>query len=275
MRFKRVLHVFRNTPQGRETLLGAAELCHATRSQLHVYLPGEPRFTLQLDADLIEVPLDRSYTLDPETARRHAEEALERTGVTAHWVEPSHRLASTMPVIQARFHVMSCPRSLSTPAPSPLPVTLGSRVRRLVRSAPFPLLIPTAPHLGWSRVTAFFAGSKHALRALLWARDIASNAGVPLEILTHAERGAVRQAERALKESGLEESLGPHWRVLEAPAFTSLLWEVPRESLVVAGAFGRSGVKAQFLGSRTEAMLAHLPNPLFLVGPAAPAPEES
>lgn len=272
---KRILHVFRNTPQGRETLLGAAAFCRATRAQLHLYLPTEPRFTLQLDADLIEVPLDRSYTLDPATAREHAEEVLATAGVAGHWVEPSHHLASTMPVVEGRFHIMSCPRSLSAPSPSPLPVSLGSRVRRLLRSAPFPFFLPTVPHLGWSSVTVFFAGSKHAVRALEWARTLARHAGLPLQVITHTESGAVAAAEAALRSAGLLEELQPHWRVVDAPSFTSLLWEVPRESLVVAGAFGRSGVKAQLLGSRTEAMLAHLPNPLFLVGPAAPGPSAS
>jgi len=275
MWLKRVLHVFRNTPQGRETLLGAAQLCRASRMQLHVYIPAEPRFTLQLDADLLEIPLDRSYNSDPDTARGHAEAALHTGGITPHWVEASHNLASTMPVVQGRFHVMSCPKSLSTPSPSPLPVGLGSRVRRLVRSAPFPLLIPTAPHIPWNSVTVFFAGSQHAVRALLWARVIAESAGLPIQIITHDEPGAARDAERALESNDLLESLGPRWKVVDSPSFTSLLWEVPRESLVVAGAFGRTGVKAQILGSRTEAMIAHLPNPLFLVGPAAPGPSES
>ncbi len=274
MWLKRVLHVFRNTPQGRETLLGAAEFCRTSRMQLHVYVPVEPRFTLQLDADLIEIPLDRSYTLDPDTARRHGQMILETAGVPARWVEPSHKLASTMPVVEGRFHVMSCPRSLSTPSPGPFPGSLGNRVRRLVRSAPFPLLIPTVPHLAWDSVTVFFAGSEHALRALLWARGIAESAGLPIQILTHDEPGAAREAERALEAVGLLETLGPLWRVVDAPSFTSLLWEVQRESLVVAGAFGHSGVKAHFLGSRTEAILAHLPNPLFLVGPSAPGPSE-
>ncbi|HHQ49000.1 MAG TPA: universal stress protein [Acidobacteria bacterium] len=127
----------------------------------------------------------------------------------------------------------------------------------------------------WNSVTVFFAGSKHALRALLWARTIAQSADIPIRVITHDQAGAARAAEKALKNANLLEELAPHWQVTDAPSFTSLLWEVPRESLVVAGAFGRSGVKAQLLGSRTEAILAHLPNPLFLVGPAAPGPSKS
>jgi len=240
--------------------------------QLHLHVPREPRFTLQLDADLVEIPLDRSYTLDRESAREHAQQVLEMSGVNPHWVEPSHHLASTMPVIQDRFHVMSCPRSLSAASPVPFPGSLGSRVRRIVRSAPFPLLIPTVPHMDWDSITVFFAGSHHAMTALLWAREIATASGIPLRILTHDEPGAAREAERSLDEAGLLDELGTAWKIVDAPSFTSLLWEVPRTSLVVAGAFGRSGVKAQLFGSRTETILAHLPHPLFLVGPESPGP---
>ncbi len=264
----RIFHVFRNTPNGRETLGAAARLCRATGLQLHLWIPEETRFALQLENDLVEIPLDDSYRVDPETAREHAISVLSRFDVAPHWAESTHLLASTMPVIQARYHLMSCPRVLST-----APVgALGNRVRQLVRMAPFPIAIFPSPAPPWDRLAVFFGGSSHALRALAWARWLADHSDLPLEVITHDEGNAVERCAAALEEAGLLEEIQPVWRRLKAPSFHALLWEVAPTSLVVAAAFGHAGVKARLFGSRTEILQAHLPNSLLLVGPRTPGP---
>ncbi len=264
----RVFHVFRNTPNGRETLAGAARLCSLTGLQLHVWIPEERRFTLQLDHDLVEIPLNTSYLLDLETAAGHAREILDRFGVIPHWVSSTHLLASTMPVIQARYHLMSCPRILSTG-----PVgALGNRVRQLVRVAPFPTVIFPVPRLEWERITLFFGGSAHSLRALAWARTLAEHAGLPLEVITHDEGQAVERCSEALARAGILDEIEPLWRRIPAPSFHALLWDIEPTSLVVAAAFGHGGVKARLFGSRTELLQEHLPNPVLLVGPRATEP---
>ena len=264
----RIFHVFRNTPNGRETLASAARLCRQTGLQLHLWIPEETRFTLQLEDDLVEIPLDTSYRLDPETARDHALEVVGGFGITPHWVSSTHLLASTMPVVQARYHLMSCPRVLST-----APVgALGNRVRQLVRVAPFPMVVFPAPALPWDGITVFFGGSAHSLRALGWARALSRHSGLPLRVITHDTGDAVHRCRAALEEAGLLDEIDPAWSRVAASSFTSLLWDVRPTEMVVAAAFGRSGVKARLFGSRTEMLQAHLPNPLLLVGPRAAGP---
>ena len=273
MHLSRVFHVFRNTPLGRETTLGAAYVCRRTGGQLYLYRPTQPRFTLQLKDELVEVTLDGSYVADLSTVESHATALLEAEGVPLRWLAPSHMLASTMPVLAGDFDLMTCPRSLSDPPAGLAPGLLGTRVRRLVRAAPFPLLILTTPFVEWDTITVFFAGSAHAVRALTWARDLAAAAGAPCTVITHDEGNALERATTALEQNGWLEEVQPRWQVLTTGQFNDCLWEVPRTALVVAGAFGHSGIKARLLGSRTELLQSALPNPLLLVGPRAKIPE--
>ncbi len=275
MKLMRILHVYRNTPLGRETLLGAAYLCRRTGMQLAVYIPRgpEPRFTLNFELDLVEVQLDGSYLISPETAELHARELVEAQGLVLRLVEPSHRVASTLPELPSDFDMMTCPRSLSDSSGAILPGRLGSRVRRLVRAATFPVMILPVPALAWDRVVTFFGGSRYSLAALEWGKTLARSAGVPFELITVDDGDAAARAHAALAEAGLLKELEPCWEVVEETPFVEALWKVPRTALVTAGAFGHSGIKATMFGSRTEIIQSHLPNPILLVGPRAGAPE--
>lgn len=273
MKLMRILHVYRNTPLGRETLLGAAYLCRRTGMQLAVHIPREERFTLNFDRDLVEVQLDSSYLISPETAELHARELVEAQGLALRLVEPSHRVASTLPELPSSFDMMTCPRSLSESSETILPGLLGSRVRRLVRAATFPVMILPVPAMEWDRVITFFGGSPFSLNALAWGRTLARSAGVPFELITVNEERALSRARTALAEAGLMEELERSWRIVDGAPFVEALWEVPRTALVTAGAFGHSGIKATMFGSRTEIIQSHLPNPLLLAGPRAGVPE--
>ncbi len=272
MRLKRVLHVFRNTPIGRETLLGALHLCSSTGMQLYLYRPHTPRFTLQFANELIEIPLDASFTRDQRTARRHAEELSAEHHTVIHWVSNHHQLASTLPVIPDTFDLMTSPHSIAGPGQQGSAAFVGSRVRRLIRTAHHPVVILPAPFVPWDRITVFFAGSSHAVCALAWARAIAQASGVPYQVLTHDEGNAVAKASQALESNGWLKDIQANWRILPKGAFENNLWDVPRTSLIVAGAFGSGGVKARLFGSRTELLLSQLVNPFLLVGPHATMP---
>ncbi len=269
----RILHVYRNTPLGRETLIGAAYLCRRTGMQLSVSIPHQDRFALNFDQDLVEIQLDKSYLSSPDTAVERAQTLLESQGQPLRLVEPTHKVASTLPELPADFHMMTSPRSVSDP-PSPLvPPILGSRVRRLVRAASFPILVLHAPALEWDRVVTFFDGSEHALHALHWGRTIASSAGVPFEVFTVDEGKAARRARSALKKAGLLAEIEPVWRVIEGGSFIEALWEVPRKALVTAGAYGHWALTATVHESRTELLQSRLPNPILLVGPNSGEPK--
>ncbi|NOZ78601.1 MAG: hypothetical protein GXP48_05370 [Acidobacteria bacterium] len=272
MRLKRVLHVFRNTPVGRETLLGALHLCSMTGMQLYLYRPEVPRFTLQFEDELIEVPLDASYVQDHRTAKRHAEELCAGKRSTIHWIKTHHQLASTLPVIPDDFDLMTCPHSLAGQGHERGGGIVGSRVRRLIRTAPHPVIILPAPLVEWDQITVFFEGSSHAVCALAWARALAKAAGMTYQVFTQDEGHAVARASQALESNGWLKEVQQRWRILPKGPFENNLWEVPRTSLVVAGAFGSSGVKARLFGSRTEMLLSQLVNPFFLVGPNARKP---
>ncbi len=270
MRLKRIFHVFRNTPLGRETLLGAAHLCRLTGMELDVYIPREERFALHLGGDLVEIRLDRSYLTSPGTAEGRVRALLEPLGVLHRLVGPDHRVASTLPEVPVDFELMSCPRSLVEPPTALAPGRLGAAVRRLVRSAPFPVAVMPVPAIEWDRVAVMVGGSEPALAALAWARGVADAADVPLEVLTVDEEEARERAREALSRAGFEEGPGRSWRVVPGP-FEEALWEVPRTALVFAGAFGQRGIRAKLLGSRAETIQRTLPNPLVLVGPSCPA----
>ena len=272
MRLKRVLHVFRNTPIGRETLLGALHLCSMTGMQLYLYRPHTPRFTLQFADELIEIPLDASFIRDQRTARRHAEELAAQKRTVIHWVDTHHQLASTMPVIRDDFDLITSPHSIGGPGQDGSAAFVGSGVRRLIRTAHHPVVILPAPLVEWDQISVFFAGSSHAVCALAWARALSKAAGVPYQVLTHDEGKAVANASKALEANGWLKEVQPHWHILPKGSFENNLWEVPRTSLVVAGAFGSSGVKARLFGSRTELLLSSLVTPFFLVGPNARRP---
>jgi nucleotide-binding universal stress UspA family protein len=273
VRFKRVFHVFQNTPLGREMLLGAVHLCRSTGAQLYLFRPVEPRFTIQLADELIEVPLDSTYLESPETAKQHADDLVSGAGLRPHWVEPSHRLASTMPVLLAEFEILACSRSFSDPPSRLAPGQLGSHIRRLIKTGRFPVLILSSPTLEWDRLTVFFGGSQHALKALAWARTVATAAGLDYTVFTEQENGTVDRAEAVLADAGWLEEVRPRWQIIPAGSFPSSLWQVPRTSLVVAGAFGQGALKARLFGSRVELLQSQLPNPLLLVGPSSDPPE--
>jgi hypothetical protein len=55
---KPLLHIFRNTPFGRETLLQSAYFCHRTQLPLSIYLPESKSFLLYFDSEVVQVDLD-------------------------------------------------------------------------------------------------------------------------------------------------------------------------------------------------------------------------
>ena len=57
----KVLHVFRNTPLGKETLRQAADFVKKTNSTLHVYIPTLDRFLMYFPDAIVEIKLDKSY----------------------------------------------------------------------------------------------------------------------------------------------------------------------------------------------------------------------
>jgi len=266
---EKLLHIFRNTPFGRETLMQSAYFCQREELELEIYVPRHPRFLMYFADDLVTVDLDRSFLRAPESAREHAEQIVAPFALTHRFYEPEDFTASTLPNLSTRFDFMSCPRSISDLSTKIGLGQIGSRVRSIVQQAAFPVLIPAAAHKPWRSVVAFFGGSANGMRALRRARRLAERAGVPLQIFTQAERPRAFYEEALSGEALLDSAQsGSHpWLYFEGGEMRENLYALPHDALVVTGAYGQSRARDLLFGSKLELIQSIVPNPLLIVGP--------
>ena len=110
---KKLLHIFRNTPFGRETFLQSLYFCRQTGTALVVYIPEHTKFLMYFENDVVQIDLDASYRVCPDSAQANIDRLLEGCGVNSKMLSPKDFTASTLPDIPVDFHFMSCPRSLS------------------------------------------------------------------------------------------------------------------------------------------------------------------
>ncbi len=267
-----VLHLFRNNPRGFETFRGAAWFCRQTGVPLRVHFPTSRHLVLYAGSGAVQMDLDESYVYEPDLARKRAERLAQEVGVEWEEQPATGRTGSTLPDIQDRFSLISCPRALTSPFAKPLlPAVLGPKVQALVRAADVPVMLPSTCWIPWDRVVALYGGSSFGLKALLWARALAGLAGVPLQVMTEAEGGADAEGRERLERADLLDEIRPVWRVVEG-GFRRVLQEIPRTALVVLGAFGRNPVRERVLGSRAHEVLRSVPYNLVLVGPHSQSP---
>jgi len=265
-----LLHIFRNAPFGRETLMQSAYFCRVMDVSLHVYFPVHDQFLMYFQNRIVTVPLDHSYLRDPDTARDHAREIVEKEGITLHPVEPKGFTATTLPEVPVHFQFMTCPRVLSDLHTRIGLGHIGPRVRQIVKNAPFPVLLPASLAREWKSVTSFFGGSEHSFKALHLAAQISKKTGFPLRIFTWSEERPKEHFEKLLREGGgMKELEGVEWTWIfrRHPDVKVSLYDVPHDSILVAGAYGAGDVKKVLFGSFTEVIHSVLPNPLLLVGP--------
>ena len=77
-----LLHIFRNTPFGRETLMQSAFFCQQMGMPIDIYVPRESQFLMYFEHGVVTVDLDRSYLRSPESAHDHAREIVESLGLS-------------------------------------------------------------------------------------------------------------------------------------------------------------------------------------------------
>jgi len=266
---EQLLHVFRNTPFGRETLLQSVYFCRELDLELLVYVPLMPQFLMYFEQGIVTVDLDRAFLRAPQSARQHVEELLAPLELPYRFFEPKRFTAGELPELPVDVGFMSCPRSISDLSTKIGLGTIGPRVRAIVQKASFPVLLPAAAYKEWHSIVCFFGGSANARLALVRARQMSSRSGVPLQIFTQAEMKRERYAE-LLGDLGLREAVESgevEWLFFEAGDFRENLYEVPYDALVVMGAYGHGIARELFFGSRMEEVQSVLPNPLLLVGP--------
>ncbi len=265
-----LLHIFRNNPLGRETLLQSIYFCKKVRAFPVVYIPKTTKFLMYFDNDVVQVDLDKSYLDDGDTARPHATEILTQAGLEPRFLEPKHYTASTLPDIHTGFNYMCCPRSISDMSSKIGIGYIGPRVRRIVKSARFPVLIASPVFKPWNSIAVFFGGSVNAVKALRLGFHIARVSGLPLEVFTQIGKSSKEDYQQVIKDRNLEKDVDQHvtqWRFLENDHFENHLYEVPHDALVILGAYGHGVIKHMVVGSKWETIQETLGNNLLVVGP--------
>jgi nucleotide-binding universal stress UspA family protein len=265
-----LFHIFRNNPLGRETLLQSIYFCNKVGASLVVYIPSLIKFLMYFENDVVQVNLDNSYLASPDTALEHAKDLIEQGKVTARFLEPKHYTASTLPDIQTNFDFMACPRSISDLSSKIGLGYIGPRVRRIVKSARFPVLITSPVYKEWQSVAIFFGGSANAVNAMKLGLRIKRESGLPLDVYTQLGKASKESYEKVIKKEGLEEEMSRYvdkWHIFKEESFEENLYEVPHDALVVLGAYGHGIIKNIVFGSIMEKIQATISNNLLIVGP--------
>ena len=84
---------------------------------------------------------------------------------------------------------------------------IGPRVRRIVNSARFPVLITSAAYKPWQSISVFFGGSSNAVNALKLGLRISRKSGLPLDMFTQIERGNEETYKEVIEREGLKEEV--------------------------------------------------------------------
>ncbi|MDY6989407.1 MAG: universal stress protein [Thermodesulfobacteriota bacterium] len=261
-----LLHIFRNTPFGRETLLESCYFCRTIEVELIVYLPKTSKFLMYFENDVVQVDLDSSFLSSPDTAREHATSIIRASGLEPLFFDPRDFTASTLPDIPTHFDYMCCPRSIVDLSSKIGLGYIGPRVRRIVQSATFPVYIPNPVFKEWKSLAVLFGGSANAVKALRLAIRLSRLSGYPLKVFTQLEGDSRQDYDRVIKENGLEEAV-EDWTVFETGGLKANLYEVPHDALVILGAYGHGLIRQLAFGSKMELIQTVLPNSLLIVGP--------
>lgn len=266
----RLLHIFRNNPFGRETLLQSIYFCNKVGASPVIYIPKTTKFLMYFDNDVVQVDLDKSYLISPETALKRATELLEQGGISARFLDPKHFTASTLPDIHTNFDYMCCPRSVSDMSSKIGLGYIGPRVRRIVRSARFPVLITSLVYKEWKSIAVFFGGSANAIKALRLGFHIARASGIQLDIFTQTEKFSKEDYQQIIKDRNLEEEMDLYvkqWHFFENRIFEENLYDVPHDALVILGAYGHGVIRNFVFGSKMEKIQSTISNNLLIAGP--------
>jgi len=265
-----MLHIFRNTPLGKEACLQSLYTCRMLGLEPRLYLPAHRQFLFYFENDVITVELDDSFLASPESAREHALALAKQYGPSVGFLSPTQYTASGLPDIPTEFGLMCCPRSIRDLSKKIGLGYIGPGVRSIVKHASFPVFIPTKVFKEWKRIVVFFGGSENALSALRIGFRLRKESGFPLQIFTYATTKPKEHYEERMKEAGL---LSPvtsgdvEWLFSEDTPLKDALYAIRHDALVVIGAYGHGVAKELLFGSMMEKVQTILPNNLLIIGP--------
>lgn len=267
---KRLLHVYRNTPLGRETLLQSLYFCNTLNVGLHIYVPQATQFLMYFEHDAVQVDLDKSYLTSAKTAVTHATAMAEEAGLKPNFLVPKNYTASQLPDIPTNFSYMCCPRSITDLSSKIGLGYIGPKVRRITKSSSFPVLLTSSVFKAWKSLAVFYGGSQNANNALRWGLHLAETSGFPLDILTYTEGRSDDYFDQQLGAAGLLEPIKQrvrHWHKIRKGKFEEHLYQVPHDALLIVGAYGHGVIKDLLFGSKMETIQSWMPNNMLLVGP--------
>ena len=266
----KLLQIFRNTPFGRETFLQSLYFCKTVHAYPVVYIPKSDKFLMYFPNDAIQIDLDSSYLTSPRTAKQHAQELFEEMGFKPAFFTPRNFTASTLPDIPTDFDYFCCPRSVSDLSSKIGLGHIGPKVRRIIKQAPFPVLLTSMVYKPWKSIAVFFGGSTNAHKALQMGLKIAMVSNLPLDIYTLREKTSRTYYENIIKKSHLTAPVNQFlrdWHYYEKSEFDAMLYDVPHDALIVLGAYGHGVIKDLLFGSKMEKIQSTVTNNLLVTGP--------
>lgn len=271
-----LLHIFRNSPMGRENLMQSIYFCKQQFGlSLAIYIPETTQFGMNFGGNPVAVQLDNSYVDHFATARKHAEQLLADSKCPVQFFVPRERLSNAMPLLPDEWTMMACPRVISEQAARVGLGHIGPKVRNLVKHAHFPIFIPSMSFKPWTNVTAFFGGSRLGATSVKAGMAIARLARVPFTIHTQLNGITKKDCEKSLSDVGIVDAMSARdveWRFHDVGTFEENLYAVPHDSLVVVGAAGHKLIAELVFGSKLETIQETLPNPMVIVGPDCRTP---
>ena len=267
----KLLHIFRNTLFGREVLLGSSYFCKKLGVAPVIYIPEHLKFLMYFENDVVQVDLDKSFVMAPETAKGHSMEIVRSQGLAEpNYIVPKQFTASTLPDIPVNFNFMCCPRSITDISSKIGLGYIGPKVRRIVQSAKFPVLIASSIYKEWNSITVMFGGSMNAVKALRLGLRLRELSGLPVDVFTQERKKDRKYYENKIDKAGLLNEMEKKirkWYVFNKGEFSENLYHVPHDSLIVIGAYGHGIIKDIIFGSTMEKVQTIMPNNLLIVGP--------
>lgn len=267
-----LFHIFRNTPLGRETLLQSLYFCNSVGASPLIYIPQHTKFLMYFDNDVVQIDLDNSYLTAPDTAIEHATELVEAAGLKPRFYEPKNYTATTLPDVTTKFDFMCSPRTISDLASKIGLGYIGPRVRRIVKSARFPVLITSPVYKPFNSITVFFGGSTNAVNALRLGCRISRATGMTMNVFTQIEKGRRQEDyEKIIDKNELGSEVERHvnrWDLFDTGTFEDNLYHVSHDALAVVGAYGHNIVRDIMFGSKMELIQSTISNNFLVVGPA-------
>ena len=264
-----MFHVFRNTPLGRETLMHSIYFCKTLQLGLTIYIPDAVHFMMYFNHEAVQVELDRSYLTSPETAMERARALAAEAGLKPRFLCPKNRTASDLPDIPTHFGFMCCPRSICDLSSKIGLGYIGPKVRRIIRSANFPVLLTSSVYKPWKSIAVLFGGSESALNSLRSGIQLSKQSGYPLDLFVQLEKDE-EYYEQRIHAAGLEKALARYCRhryQFTNGEFAENLYTLPHDALVLTGSYGHGLIKEILFGSKLEIAQTTLTNSLLVSGP--------